>query len=159
MPHIAIEYMIFVPVLIVQIFIFPLTASVIMDTWVDSRLTIEIQQTTGHMGSSIQQLYYTMNHESVSNGSMKINLDVPPLIEGRAYTTTLSHVQQQDNSYQIMNVTLKIIGTKDQASTLVTLGPNVNWQENLAFNSTAHSLSLSANKAANSIVISFGGNT
>jgi hypothetical protein len=158
MPHIAIEYVIMVPVLILQIFIFPLTASVIMDTWTDSRLTIEIQETAGHMGSSIQQLYYTMNHASVSNGTMKINLDVPPLIEGRAYTTTLRHVPHQDNSYQTMNVTLKFIGSKDQASTLVTLGPNVDWTENLAFNSTAHSLSIIANKTSNSIWLSFGGN-
>jgi len=155
--HITIEYMIMIPVLIMQIFLFPLTATVIMDTWVDSRMTIELQTTAGHLGSSIQQLYYTMNHGSISNGSMKITLDIPPLIEGRAYTTTLSHVTHLDTSYQIMNATLKLIGTKDQASTLVTLGPNVDWQENLAFNSTAHSLSLVANKTANSIWISFGG--
>ena len=157
MPQIALEYMIFVPVLILQIFIFPLTASVIMNTYVDSRLTIELQATAGHMGSSIQQLYYTINHGSVSDGSMKIMLDTPPLIEGHAYTTTLSHVSHSDNSYQIMNVTLKLLGTRDQTSTLVTLGQNVDWQENLAFNSTAHSLSIAANKTANSIWLSFGG--
>jgi hypothetical protein len=155
--HITIEYMIMIPVLIMQIFLFPLTATVIMDNWADSRVTIELQATAGHMGSSIQQLYYTMNHESVFNSSMKITLDVPPLIEGRAYTTTLSHVTHLDTSYQIMNVTLKLIGTKDQVSTLVTLGSNIDWQENLAFNSTSHNLSLVANKTANSIWISFGG--
>jgi hypothetical protein len=147
-----------IPVLILQIFLFPLAASAIMDTWVDSRVTLELQTTAGHIGSSIQQLYYTINHGSISNSSMKINLDVPPLIEERAYTTTLNHVESLDTSYQIMNVTLKLIGTKDQASTIVTLGQNVNWQENLAFNSTAHSLILTATKTANSIRISFGGN-
>jgi hypothetical protein len=156
--HITIEYMIMIPVLIMQIFLFPLTATIIMDTWADSRMTIELQTTAGHLSSSIQQLYYTMNHGSISDGSMKITLDVPPLIEGRAYTTTLGHVTHLDTSYQIMNVTLKLIGTKDQASTLVTLGPNVDWQENLAFNSTSHNLSLVASKTANSIWISFGGN-
>jgi hypothetical protein len=156
--HITIEYMIMIPVLIMQIFLFPLTATVIMDTWADSRMTIELQTTAGHLSSSIQQLYYTMNHGSISDGSMKITLDVPPLIEGRAYTTTLSHVTHLDTSYQIMNVTLKLLGTKDQTSTLVTLGPNVDWQENLAFNSTSHNLSLVASKTANSIWISFGGN-
>ncbi len=157
MPQIALEYMIFVPVLILQIFIFPITASVIMNTYVDSRLTIELQATAGHMGSSIQQLYYTINHGAVSDGSMKITLDTPPLIEGHAYTTTLSHVPHLDTSYQIMNVTLKLIGTRDTTSTLVTLGQNVDWQENLVFNSTAHSLSIVADKTANSIWLSFGG--
>lgn len=157
MPQIALEYMIFVPVLILQIFLFPLTASIIMNTYVDSRMTIEIQEVAGHMGSSIQQLYYTIDHGSISNGSMKIILDTPPLIEGYAYTTTLSHVTQQDTSYQIMNVTLKLVGAKDQASSIVTLGKDIDWQENLAFNSTAHSLSMVATKTANSIWLSFGG--
>ncbi len=157
MPSIAIEYMIMIPVLIVQIFIFPLTASVIMDTWVDSRMTIELQETAGHVGSSIQQLYYIMNHASMSAGTMTITLDTPPLIEGHAYTTTLTHVTHLDNSYQIMNVTLKLMGTKDHTSTLVTLGQNVDWQENLSFNSTAHSLNIVATKTADSIWLSTGG--
>jgi len=156
--HITIEYMIMIPVLIMQIFLFPIAASVIMNTWGDSTTTIQLQTTAGHMGSSIQQLYYTMNHGSMSDGAMKITLDVPPIINGRAYTTTLSHVTHLDSSYQIMNVTLKIIGTKVQTSTLVTLGQNVDWYENLAFNSTSNNLSLIATKTANSIAISYGGN-
>jgi hypothetical protein len=147
--------MIMIPVLIMQIFLFPLTASIIMDTWTDSRMTIELQSTAGHMGSSIQQLYYTINR--APSGSMQITLDTPPLIEGRAYTTTLSHITNLDSSYKLMNVTLKLIGTKDQTSTLVTLGSNVDWQDNLAFNSTAHAPSFIATKSANSIVITFGG--
>jgi hypothetical protein len=158
MAHITIEYMIMIPVLIMQIFLFPIAASVIMNTWGDSTTTIQLQTTAGHMGSSIQQLYYTMNHGSMSDGSMKITLDVPPIINGRAYTTTLSHVTHLDTSYQIMNVTLKIIGTQVQTSTLVTLGQNVNWTQNLAFNSTSHDLSLIATKTLNSILISYGGN-
>lgn len=157
MPSIAIEYMIMVPVLIVQIFIFPLTASVIMNTWTDSRMTIELQGTAGHIGSSIQQLYYTINHESMSNGSMSITLDTPPLIEGYAYTTTLRHVEHLDTSYQIMNVTLKLLGTKDQASTIVTLGQNVDWQENLSFLSGSQPIVLNADKTSNSIWLSLGG--
>jgi len=156
-PSITLEYMIMIPVLILQIFLFPITASVIMNTWADSSMTLELQETAGHMGSSIQQLYYAMNHASVPNGTMTITLGTPPLIEGHAYTTTLSHATNLDTSIQIMNVTLKLIGTKDQTSTLVTLGQNVDWQENLAFNSTAHSLSIVAHKTSNSIWLSFGG--
>jgi hypothetical protein len=156
-PSITLEYMIMIPVLILQIFIFPLTASVIMNTWADSSMTIELQETAGHTGSSIQQLYYTMNHASIPNGTMTITLDTPPLIQGHAYKTTLSHATHLDTSSQIMNVTLKLIGTKDQTSTLVTLGQNIDWQENLTFNSTAHSLNLIAHKMSNSIWLSFGG--
>ncbi len=157
MPSITIEYMIMIPVLILQIFLFPIAASVIMNTWADSSMTLQLQETAGHIGSSIQQLYYTMNHASIPNGTMSITLDTPQLIEGHVYTTTLSHANNLETSIQIMNVTLKLLGTKDQTSTLVTLGQNVDWQENLAFNSTAHSLSIVAHKTSNSILLSFGG--
>ena len=157
MPSVTIEYMIMIPVLILQIFLFPITAQVIMNTWTDSSMTLELQETAGHMGSSIQQLYYTMNHASVPNGTMSITLDIPPLIEGHAYNTTLSHAKNLDTLIQVMNVTLTLLGTNDQTSTLVTLGQNVDWQENLTFNSTAHSLSIVAHKMSNSISLSFGG--
>ena len=100
MAHITIEYMIMIPVLVMQIFLFPYAAAVIMGTYEDSLITMELQTTAGHMSSSIQQLYYTMNHGSFSNGFTKINLDVPQLIQGHAYTTTLSHVTSTDTSYQ-----------------------------------------------------------
>jgi VCBS repeat-containing protein len=150
--------MIMIPVLIMQIFLFPYTAAVIMGTYEDTLVSMELQSTVGHISSSIQQLYYTINHGSFSYGSMQINLDVPQLIQGRSYTTTLSHVTSTDTSSQLMNVTLKIVGGTEMASSLVTLGTNADWQENLAFNSAAPSLSLAANKTANSVWISIGGN-
>ncbi len=157
MPSITLEYMIMIPVLIAQIFIFPFTASVIMNTWTDSRMTIELQETAGHIASSIQQLYYTMNHDSMSNGTISITLNTPPLIEGYAYKTSLRHVEHLDTSYRIMNVSLQLLGTKDQTSTLVTLGPNVDWQENLSFLSGAQPIIFVAEKTSDSISISLGG--
>ncbi len=62
--------MIMVPILILQIFLFPIAATAIMNAWSDSRMTIELQEISGHLGSSIQQLYYTMNHASISSGSI-----------------------------------------------------------------------------------------
>ncbi len=159
MAHITIEYMIMIPVLIMQIFLFPLTASVIMGTWSNSSDTLQLQETAGHMGSSVQQLYYTMNHASISNGSMKITLDGPQLIDNRAYTATLTHVTQTDASYKIMNITLKLIGTKSVSSTIVTLGQNVDWMDHLSFNSTDHNRSFIAAKTSGSIMISYGGST
>ena len=158
MPSITLEYMIMIPVLILQIFLFPLAASAIMNTWADSSLTIELQEIAGHISSSIQQLYYTVNHASIPNGNMAITLDIPPLIDGYAYTTTFEHVERPDTSYQIMNVTLKLLGTKGQTSTLVTLGQNVDWQDNMSFLSGKQPIILIANKTSNSIWISLGGN-
>ncbi|MCW3995020.1 MAG: hypothetical protein NWE98_02575 [Candidatus Bathyarchaeota archaeon] len=157
MAQVTIEYMIMIPVLIMQIFLFPLTASIIMDAWTDSRMTLELQDTAGYLSSSIQQLYHTINHASIASGSVRIILDIPPLIDGYAYTVTLRHVQHSDSAAKIMNITLKYIMTDAEFSTLVTLGENVDWQENMAFNSTSNSLVMVATKTANNIWLSLGG--
>jgi hypothetical protein len=157
MAHVTIEYVILIPVLIVQIFFFPYVASMITDSWADSRRTLELQEVAGHLGSSIQQLYYTINHASLPNGTMVINLDIPQLIEDYPYNATLRHMPSQDGSYQVMNVTLQMRGSKSAASTIVTLGDNVDWIENLSFNSTQRELSLIANKTSNFVLITIGG--
>jgi hypothetical protein len=147
-----------IPVLILQIFLFPLTATIIMDNWADSRRTIELEQVAGHLGSTIQQLYYTVYHASMTNGSMRVNLDIPETIEQYPYTITLTNATHQETSYRIMKITLHFASDDDIfCSTSVTLGGNVNWQNNIAFNSTTHDLSLTANKTLSSIELTVGG--
>jgi hypothetical protein len=159
LPQVTIEYMIMVPVLILQIFLFPIAASVIMNTWVDSRMTIELQETAGHLGSSIQQLYYTMNHASISSGSLTAKLDTPPTIEGHYYNITLQDATNSNTtSLRIMNVTLSLAGTNDKTSTLVTLGENADWQNNAIFLSNS-TTSIIATKSSGSIWLSFEGGT
>lgn len=158
MPQVTIEYMIMVPVMIMQIFLFPIAASVIMNTWVDSRMTIELQETAGHLGSSIQQLYYTMNHASIASGSLTFELDTPPLIEGHYYNITLQNATNANTSIKIMNVTLSLAGTNDKTSTLVTLGENADWQNNVIFLSNS-TTSIIATKSSGSICLYFGGDT
>ncbi len=155
--HVTVEYMIMIPVLILQIFLFPIVAGVIMNSWDGSRRTLELQDTAGHLGSTIQQFYYTINHASIANGVMTINLDIPPLIEGLAYTVTLHEVTSVDTSCRVMNVTLHLIQFSGAATALVTLGNNVHWQDGLAFNSTSHPLILTASKNGGSIELAFGG--
>lgn len=158
MPQVTIEYMIMVPVMIMQIFLFPIAASVIMNTWVDSRMTIELQETAGHLGSSIQQLYYTMNHASIASGSLTVELDTSPFIEGHYYNITLQNATNANTSIKIMNVTLSLAGTNDKTSTLVTLGENADWQNNVIFLSNS-TTSIIATKSSGSIWLSFEGDT
>jgi hypothetical protein len=159
MTQVTIEYMIMIPVLILQIFLFPLVAVTIMNTYTDSHRELELQETAGHLGSTIQQLYYTINHASIINGTLKMNLDIPVTIEEYAYTVTLKHVTFVGSSNEIMNITLNYISIKGACSTLVTLGDNIDWQDNLTFNSTDidNNLGLTAEKTAGNIVLSFGG--
>jgi hypothetical protein len=147
--------MIMVPVMILQIFLFPLVATMIMDNWNYSRQTLELQETAGQLSSTIQQMYYTINRASVSSGSasMKVTLDIPQTIENHAYTVTLQNVTGLDSAYRVMNVTLRFISFDGSTSTLVTLGDNINWADNLAFNSTHIGLCLTATKTAETVTL------
>jgi hypothetical protein len=157
--QITIEYMIMIPVMILQIFLFPYIAVTLMDNWTSSRQTIELQDIASQLGSTIQQTYYIINHASVSSGStsMQVALNIPKTVDNIAYTVTLSHVSNVDSSYQVMNITLHINSGSASTSTLVTLGDNINWQNNIAFNSITRNLTLAATKTANNINLSLGG--
>jgi hypothetical protein len=147
--------MIMVPVMILQIFLFPYVAVMLMDNWNDSRQTLELQETAAQLGSTIQQMYYTINRASVSSGSasMKIDLDIPRAIENHPYTVTLQNVPNSNSAYQIMNITLCFTGSSVSTSTLVTLGDNVNWADNLAFNSATAGLCLIATKTTDTVTL------
>lgn len=162
MPQVTIEYMIMIPLLILQIFIFPIVAMTIMNTWSNSRMTIELQDVSGHLASSVQQLYYTVNHASISSGSVTAKLDVPAVIEdgnhGYNYMVILNDSTNPSSSVRVMNLTLSLIGANGHASTLVTLGQNANWQNNSAFESNNISL-INATKSSGTILLSFQGGT
>lgn len=143
MVQITIEYMIMIPILIMQIFLFPLTAGIIMNGWVDSRRTLALQETASHLGSSIQQLYSSLNHESISAGNVTSKLDTPPFIEGYAYTGTAVLRNASDpNSARILDMTLTLVGAGIVATSSVTLGQNVLWgNSTLMSNSTSAGIS------------------
>jgi hypothetical protein len=158
LPQITIEYMIMIPILILQIFLFPLTAGWIMNTWVDSRQTLALQEAASHLGSSVHQVYSALNHESISAGTVTNRLEVPPFIEDYAYTGNASLRDAAPNSSQILDITLKFKGSHIEATTSVTLGSNVQWDADSAFMSNSTYASLIAEKMANgTILMYFGG--
>ncbi|MEM3700793.1 MAG: hypothetical protein QXL57_08040 [Candidatus Bathyarchaeia archaeon] len=160
MPHVTIEYVIMVPVLILQIFLFPLTASWLMNIWIDSRRTLALQEAASHLGSSIQQVYFALNHDSISAGTITQKADVPPFIENYPYVgnATLKTVLDPAlNSSKVLEITLKLRTVGITVKTSVILGQNVTWRESL-FISNSTNACIKAEKFVNgTICLSFGG--
>lgn len=154
MTQITIEYMIMAPVLIMLIFLLPFTANLIMNGWADSRMTLALQETGGYLGSSIQQFYSSLSHESVKAGIMKNELDTPPFIEGYAYSgnATLSPVSENaSSSSKVLHLTLSFIGSKITTTTSVILGSNAQWTPS-TYMSNSTSNCLSAEKMSNGTI-------
>jgi hypothetical protein len=159
--QITIEYMIMIPILIMQIFLFPLTAGWIMNTWADSRQTLALQETASHLGSSVHQMYSALNHESISAGTVTNRLEVPPFIEGYAYkgnATLRTTLDPELNSSKVLYISLRFMGGRITATTSVTLGQNAEWDQNSEFMSNSTQASLIAQKMPNgTILLSFEG--
>ena len=147
--------MIMVPVMILQIFLFPYVATIITDNWTNQHRNFELQDVAGHLASSIQQMYLSINRADTSC-TMKLTLNLPISIDQYGYTITLAHGTQVDSSYKVMNITLSYISTQGAYSTLVTLGNNIDWNT-ITFNSTSTNLALIATETSGNITLTLGG--
>ena len=140
MVQVTIEYMIMVPLLIMQIFLFPLAVSWVMNGWVNSRQTIELQNTASHLGSQIQQIYFSLNHGTIATGTVTAAMAIPPLIEGYSYNVSgTSRIAPNSNSV-ILDLNLTFMNSLISTTTSVTLGDNssVSWKSSsFLSNSTA----------------------
>jgi hypothetical protein len=149
--------MILIPVLILQLFLFPLTVGWMMNTWVDSRRTLQLQETASHLGSAIQQVYFSLNHTSIQACILTSALEIPPSIEGYSYTGNATWRANGDpESAQVLDVTLRFSGLKISTTTSIILGQNVEWK-NSTLKSYSMDSSLIANKTSDGkIELSFG---
>jgi len=144
-----------VPLLILQIFLLPFAASVIMNGWVDSRRTLVLQETASHLGSAIQQTYLSLNYTTIPSANVTNKLDVPPFIEGYAYTGTATVTEPASGS-KVLELTLMFKDVELSATATVTLGENVEWRDS-TFMSNSTNACLQAVKYSNeTIQLSFG---
>jgi hypothetical protein len=155
MAQVAIEYMIMIPVLIAQIFIFPYAATMIMHTWQDQRNVIELQEIAGHLGSAVQQLYFTMNRAPIQGGCLSSSLGTPQTVDNHFYNITLHDNTSPGSSAKIMELTVTLIGENGEASSIITLGQNAAWQNGVTFRSNV--TEVSATCSATNILLSFSG--
>ncbi len=154
MVHVTIEYMIMIPMLILQIFLFPLTASWLMTTWIDSRRNLALQDVASHLSSTIQQLYFSLNHATMQAGRATYSPGMPPFIEDIFYTATAQlrpTAAASPNSSNVLDVKLALVGTTNTVTATVILGPNVSWQPSV-FQSNSTKAAVTAQKFGNGTI-------
>jgi hypothetical protein len=157
--HVTIEYVIMVPMLILEIFLFPIFANAVMNTWVNSRQTLALQDVAGQLGSAVQQLYFSLNHDSVPSGTVTYSPGLPPFIESSFYMgdATLSSSASPGSGPSFLQLTVTLVGTSNSVTTTVILGSNVLWQPSV-FMSNSTDACVTAQKFSNgTILLWFGG--
>jgi len=149
MARVAIEYVIMIPILILQITVFPLAANTMISSWTNERRQVALQEVSNHLGSTIQQLYFSLNQEEISAGTVIQASTLPPMIEQYTYTAVGelgSSLDPDDpDSARVMVLTLSLAG--NTATAYVTLGPNVSW-EGGTFQSNSPTAAIKVDKAS-----------
>lgn len=159
MVHIAIEYVIMLPILIMQILLFPLTANWLMNVWVDSRRSLAVQDVATHLGSTMQQLYFALNHETISAGKATYSTGLPSYIENLPYfgiATLRGSLGGTANSSRILEIVITLLSTKTTISSSAVLGPNVVWQASTYWSNSTHAC-VTAEKFANGTISMYFG--
>jgi hypothetical protein len=155
MVHVTIEYMIMIPLLILQIFLFPLTASWLMTTWIDSRRNLALQDVAGHLASAIQQLYFSLNHATMLAGRITYAAGLPPFIEDLPFAadaTLRPTTAPSVNSSNVIDLTVRLVGTRNMVKTEIVLGPDIDWRQS-TFVSNSTKAAVTAQKFANNQTI------
>lgn len=155
MVNVTIEHMIMIPVLILQIFLFPWETSVIMNVWVNSRQSLALQDATSQLGSALQQLYLSLNHPTIPINTVLTDLpSLPKFIENHFYVgnATLKSVSDPVlSSSRVLEITMRLATTGITATTSVILGSNVSWQES-TFKSNSTNACIIATKFSNQTI-------
>lgn len=118
-----------IPLLLIQIFLFPLAVNVMTSAWTEARRQNALQDVADHLGGVIQQLYFCLNEKKIASGNVTIASTFPTTIESYAYTAVAdSLVSLGFNSSKILTLTLTLQEAGNTATASVALGPNVEWE-------------------------------
>jgi hypothetical protein len=154
--EVTVEYMILIPVLILQIFLFPMFVNVVTNHWVDDQRSLGLQEAASYLSSSIQQIYLSLNHTSILSCTLKSGLGSQTLIDGYIYTGNATLQPAGSSSTRILDVTISLVGADLSTTNSVTLGQNVEWV-NSTFISDSTTACIIAQKLPNqTIKLSFG---
>ena len=144
-----------VPILLMQVILIPVATGWMMDVWVDRRRETALQDAASHLGSTIQQLYFSVNREEIGAGTVTQASNVPPFIESTPYVVTASDRRVENST--IIDLHLALMGTSIAATTHVRLGPNVLLGEQCSFMSNSTSACIKVEKSSDgTLSFSFG---
>lgn len=135
MANVTIEYVILLPILLLQVILFPVFVGWTMNIWVDARRTLALEEIAGYVGSTIQQLYLALSCDRSSTGvNVKNALNIPPYIEGSAYTGSAVVLQgSSPESSKVLHLTIKLENSKVEVEYSILLGLNAEWNETSVF--------------------------
>jgi len=131
-----------------------------MNVWVGYRETLVLQDAASNIGSSIQQMYFALNHPTIPEGTTYDQFGLPSFIDGHSYTAsaTLQPSSSATNSSQVLQINVKLVTTNYQVTSSVLLGSIAQWNSSTIFKSNSTTANAYGQKFQNgTILLGFGG--
>jgi hypothetical protein len=154
LPHVAIEATIMAPLLVVQIIMFPFIASTMTSYWSNATREVALQEVASQMGSTIEQLYLSLNRIDVSTGTITQVSTFPTEVVSYPYTATGSLIASSEpNSGKILLLNITMQNAGNTVINKTPLGPNVLWNEESVFYSSSPNASIKVQKFANGTLL------
>lgn len=158
MPHVAIEAVLMTPLLVVQILVFPYVASTMSSYWANATRDVTLQETASQIGSTIQQLYLSLDRIEVSTGTITQASTFPTEIDGHSYTVKGSlRTSLNPSSGKVLTLNLTLQGLGNSVAAQTSMGSNVLWNETSTFYSSSPNASIKVQKSTDgTLSFSFG---
>jgi hypothetical protein len=119
-----------------------------------------LQDAASNIGSTIQQMYFALNHPTIPAGTTSDQFGLPPYIDGYSYTAnaTLQASSATANSSQVLQIMARLATTQYTVTSSVLLGSNAQWNPSTKFVSNSTTANAYGNKFSNgTIMLGFGG--
>jgi hypothetical protein len=149
MTHVAIETVIMVPLLVLQIFLLPMVATTMTSYWSDNSRQVAVQDAATQLADVFQQLYISFNRREVLNGTIKWTSTLPKEVVSYPYIANGSlHTSLGSNSSKILILQVKLQKVGNAATASVTFGSNVLWNQASVFYSDSSTAAIEVQKFA-----------
>jgi len=147
-----------IPILILQIFLFPMFVNVVMTQYVNEQRTVQLQEAASYLSSSIEQVYLSLNHTSILSCTLTSDLNSEPTVDGYVYigNATLLAVESESHSSMVLEVNLYLVNTGVSTTASVTLGQNVEWTTSTFTSDSSNACIIAQKLPDQTVKLSFG---
>ena len=142
------------PLLVIQIVLFPFIAGTMASYWENATVEVALQEAASQMGSTIEQLYLSLNRNEVSTGTITQTSTFPTEIASHPYTakgSLLPSSEPNSGNILLLNLTLQDVGITIISRT--PLGSNALWDEESVFYSSSPNPSIKIQKFENGTLL------
>lgn len=153
MPYVAIETVILAPLLILQIFLFPMVATTMTSYWTNNSRQVAVQDTANQLADVIQQLYISINAKEVMSGTIMWTSTLPKEVVSYPYNANGTlHTSLGSSSSEILILQVTLLGVGNTATAQVTFGSNVLWNQTSIFHSDSLTAAIQVQKKSDGTI-------